>query len=133
MSGSPLHIPLVASDLDGDTLEFTITSSNPGTVDTFVPEGNRSARITVDGFGEMVFELFEGRASRATSRIISLANEGFYEDIIFHRVVEDFVIQAGDPTATGSGGSTRPDFDDQFHPDLPTQSRWHFIDGQVVG
>jgi cyclophilin family peptidyl-prolyl cis-trans isomerase len=50
--------------------------------------------------------------------MIELAEDGFYEDIIFHRVLNDFVIQGGDPAGTGSGGSTLGDFDDQFDPDL---------------
>ena len=117
LAGSPLHIPLVASDQNGDDLSFSITSSDP-LVSTFVPEGNRSARVTVDGFGEMVFELFEQRAPRATRQIISLASEGFYDGLTFHRIIDGFVIQGGDPLGNGTGGSDRSDFDDQFHPDL---------------
>ncbi len=124
LSGSPLNIPLVASDDDGDELTFTITSSNEDVVG-FVPQGNRSARISVASpsdsdfvGGDMVFELFEQRAPRATSRIIELANDSFYDGIIFHRVPPNFVIQTGDPTGTGTGGSDLGDFDDQFHAQL---------------
>ncbi len=117
LSGSPLHIPLNASDAEGGPLTFSATSDNTS-VTTFIPEGNRSWRVSVTNFGDLVFELFEGRAPRATERIIELAESGFYEDIIFHRVINDFVIQGGDPTGTGTGGSTLGDFDDQFHLDL---------------
>jgi cyclophilin family peptidyl-prolyl cis-trans isomerase len=115
--GSPLHVPLDGYDPNGGPLTYTVTTSNSGVTAT-VLTGNRSARINVAGFGDMVFELFEDRASRATERMIQLAEDDFYEDIIFHRVVNNFVIQGGDPTGTGSGGSTLGDFDDQFHPDL---------------
>ncbi|HAA52759.1 MAG TPA: peptidylprolyl isomerase, partial [Planctomycetaceae bacterium] len=54
----------------------------------------------------MTFELFESRAPRPTARIIELAESGFYDDLIFHRVIDNFMIQGGDPTSTGSGGST---------------------------
>jgi cyclophilin family peptidyl-prolyl cis-trans isomerase len=118
LSGSPLHIALDAEDLNGDDLTFTVTSSNPSLVSPQVLTGNRSLRMDVTNFGEMVFELFEDRAPRATQQIIALANDGFYDGIIFHRVIGDFVIQAGDPTGSGSGGSSRPDFDDQFHFEL---------------
>ncbi len=118
LGGSPLHIALDGEDADNDNLTFTVTSSNPSLVAPTVLTGNRSLRLNVTNFGEMVFELFEDRAPRATQQIIALAQSGFYEDIIFHRVVDDFVLQAGDPTGTGSGGSTRPDFRDQFHFDL---------------
>ena len=66
----------------------------------------------------MVFQLFEDKAPRPTGRVIELAQDGFYDGIIFHRVIKDFVIQGGDPTGTGTGGSTLGDFDDQFHVDL---------------
>jgi cyclophilin family peptidyl-prolyl cis-trans isomerase len=124
LSGSPLHIPLLGSDAEGDPLTFAATSDN-AMVSTLIPTGNRSARITVSSptnpafvGGDMVFELFEHRADRATDRIIALAEDDFYDGIIFHRVVDGFVIQGGDPTGTGMGGSTLGDFDDQFHPDL---------------
>lgn len=118
LSGSPLHIPLIGSDLDGQALSFTATSNNP-LLTPFVPEGNRSMRITSNGFGEMVFELFEDRAPRVTEQIIELASSGDYNGVPFHRVINDFVIQGGDITnGNGTGGSRLGDFDDQFHVDL---------------
>ena len=64
----------------------------------------------------MVFQLYEQRAPRATSRIIELAQSGFYDGVIFHRVIDGFVIQAGDPTGTGTSGSTLGPFDDGTPP-----------------
>ena len=119
LAGSPLWIPLNGSDADGDALSFTAEIANQGLLTTEIPVGNRSVRMQVDGFGDMVFELFENRAPRATGRMITLAEQGdFYPGIIFHRVIDNFVIQGGDPTGTGTGGSDLGDFDDQFHVDL---------------
>ncbi len=115
--GSPLHISLDGYDPKGSDLSFTVASDNPD-VSAVVLSANRSIRLDVDGFGDLVFELFEQRAPRATSRIIELSEDNFYDGIIFHRVVNNFVIQTGDPNGTGSGGSQLGDFDDQFHVDL---------------
>ncbi|MEO2046342.1 MAG: peptidylprolyl isomerase [Pirellulales bacterium] len=115
--GSPLHVPLDGYDPNGGPLTYAVTSDNPDVTATIL-SGNRSARINVAGYGDLVFELFEQRATRATDRMIELADDDFYRDIIFHRVINGFVIQGGDPTGTGTGGSTLGDFDDQFHPDL---------------
>jgi cyclophilin family peptidyl-prolyl cis-trans isomerase len=117
LAGSPLHIPLNGFDHDGRPLTFTAVSSNPD-VATFIPEDNRSLRIAVADYGEMVFQLFEQRAPRVTAQIIDLAQSGFYDGVLFHRVIPGFVIQGGDPTGTGTGGSHLGQFDDQFHVDL---------------
>jgi len=122
LSGSPLHIPLDAFDADGDALTFTATSTNAN-VTTYIPAGNRSMKISVASAdsaiqGDMILELFEDRVPRVTGRIIELAESGFYDGIIFHRVIDGFMVQTGDPLGTGSGGSDYPDFDDQFHVDL---------------
>lgn len=119
--GSPLHVPLDGYDANGGPLTYEISVQNvtgdPG-ITAEVLSGNRSARVDVEGYGDMVFELFEQRAPLATGRMIELAGEDFYEDILFHRVIDDFVIQGGDPLGTGTGGSTKGDFDDQFDEDL---------------
>lgn len=118
LAGSPLFVPLSGRDPDGGPVTYTATSSNTGVVGTSLqPRGNRSLRM-VTSKGTMQFSLFENLAPRVTSRIIQLANSNFYNGVIFHRVINNFVIQGGDPTGTGSGGSNLGDFDDQFHPDL---------------
>ncbi|KAA1259161.1 putative peptidyl-prolyl cis-trans isomerase [Rubripirellula obstinata] len=117
-TGSPLHVPIDAYDPGDGPLTTTVTVADPSLLTATVLTGNRSLRLDLAGYGDMVFELFEQRAPRAAGRVADLADEGFYDGIIFHRVVDDFVIQAGDPTGTGTGGSTRGDFDDDFHPDL---------------
>jgi large repetitive protein len=123
-AGSPIFLPIDAYDPNGGPLTITAVSTNPSVVSTAVPQGNPSLRITVRNYGDMVFELFEDKVPRPTGRIIELVESGFYDadtqenPIIFHRVIEDFVLQAGDPTRTGAGGSTLGNFDDQFHVDL---------------
>ncbi|MGL4799853.1 MAG: peptidylprolyl isomerase [Cellulosilyticaceae bacterium] len=62
------------------------------------------ATITVKGYGDLVAELYPGIAPNTVANFIALANEGFYDGLTIHRVVEDFVIQGGDPMGTGMGG-----------------------------
>ena len=54
--------------------------------------------------GDIVIELFPSDAPETVNNFVFLANEGFYDDVIFHRVIENFMIQGGDPTGTGGGG-----------------------------
>lgn len=116
--GSPLHIPIDAYDPNGDPLTITVTSDDASLITAEVLTGNRSLTLSTAGFGDMTFELFEGRAPVPSGRVIQLAQDGFYDGVTFHRVINNFVIQGGDPTGTGGGGSTLGDFDDQFHVDL---------------
>jgi cyclophilin family peptidyl-prolyl cis-trans isomerase len=54
--------------------------------------------------GTMTAQLFAAEAPRTVNNFVFLANEGFYGDVIFHRVISGFMVQGGDPTGTGSGG-----------------------------
>ncbi|MEL6109651.1 MAG: peptidylprolyl isomerase [Planctomycetota bacterium] len=116
--GSPLHVPVDAYDPNGGPLTVSVSIENPALLTARVLDGNRSLSINVGGYGEMLFELFEQRAPVATGRLVELAEDGFYEDVIFHRIIDGFVIQGGDPTGTGTSGSSLPDFDDDFHSEL---------------
>ncbi|MFI3236482.1 MAG: peptidylprolyl isomerase [Lachnospiraceae bacterium] len=61
--------------------------------------------IVIDGEKEITFELYGEEAPESVENFVKLANEGFYEGLIFHRVIENFMIQGGDPLGTGAGGS----------------------------
>ena len=121
--------PLDGFEPSGQALSFTATS-NSELVSTFITKRNRSMRITAAGFGDIVFELFENRAPRVTRRIIRLAESGFYNGVIFHRVIDDFVIQGGDPTGTGAGGSTLGPFDDSVLRRFAAQPNRTPLDGE---
>ena len=54
--------------------------------------------------GTLTAQLFASEAPRTVNNFVFLANEGFYTDVIFHRVISGFMIQGGDPTGTGTGG-----------------------------
>jgi peptidyl-prolyl cis-trans isomerase B (cyclophilin B) len=64
--------------------------------------------------GPIVIELFPDDAPKTVANFEKLAGDGFYNGVIFHRVIPDFMIQGGDPTGTGSGGPGYQ-FDDEFN------------------
>ena len=64
---------------------------------------NRQIRFKTN-MGEFAAEMFEDKAPKTTENFISLVEKKFYDGIIFHRVIDGFMIQGGDPTGTGMGG-----------------------------
>jgi cyclophilin family peptidyl-prolyl cis-trans isomerase len=64
--------------------------------------------------GPIEIELFDGDAPKTVENFRKLAGDGFYDGVIFHRVIPDFMIQGGDPTGTGSGGPGYS-FEDEFN------------------
>jgi len=77
---------------------------------------NRIARIETN-LGTFRIELFEDKAPVTTANFVELAEKNFYDGVIFHRVIDGFMIQGGDPTGTGRGGPGHT-IKDEFHPDL---------------
>ncbi|QDT44245.1 putative peptidyl-prolyl cis-trans isomerase [Gimesia alba] len=118
LSGTGLHVALDGYDPDNGGLIFhDAVSSNPD-IEARILRGNRSLRISVAGYGDMVFELFEGRASKATDYIIYHAEQlNFFDGLDFYNILNGSLV-GGDPFNTGLGGSGFGFFDDQFHPEL---------------
>ncbi len=56
--------------------------------------------------GDMTFKLFPSIAPKTVENFVTHAKNGYYDGITFHRVINDFMIQGGDPTATGMGGES---------------------------
>jgi peptidyl-prolyl cis-trans isomerase B (cyclophilin B) len=64
--------------------------------------------------GAIELALFDDDAPKTVQNFVKLAGDGFYDGVIFHRVIPDFMIQGGDPTGTGSGGPGYQ-FEDEFN------------------
>ena len=77
---------------------------------------NRTARFETN-HGTFSVELYEDKAPATTKNFIDLAGKGFYDGLIFHRVIKGFMIQGGDPKGTGSGGPGYT-IKDEFHKEL---------------
>lgn len=70
--------------------------------------------------GDISLQLFPDQAPKTVKNFVELAKQGYYNDVTFHRVIPDFMVQTGDPTATGAGGESiygHP-FADEFSPEL---------------
>lgn len=89
--------------------------SNPPTMQ-IDPLKTYNATIKTDK-GDIKVALSADKAPKTVNNFVFLANEGFYNDVIFHRVISNFMTQGGDPTGTGRGGPGYR-FEDEFHPDL---------------
>ena len=64
--------------------------------------------------GDVVIRLRPDLAPGHVERITELANEGFYDGVVFHRVIDGFMAQGGDPTGTGMSGSSKPNLKQEF-------------------
>src|SRR6267142_2105455 len=73
-----------------------------------------SAATLHTNHGAIEVELFDGDAPKTVENFRKLAGDGFYEGVVFHRVIPDFMIQGGDPTGTGMGGPGYA-FEDEFN------------------
>ena len=70
--------------------------------------------------GEMKIQLFPDQAPKTVANFVALAKSGYYDGVIFHRIIKDFMIQGGDPTGTGMGGESiyGESFEDEFSKEL---------------
>lgn len=111
-----ISVMLAAVFLTGGCLAF---GNETGKGETKM--GNRIA-VFETNMGTFEVELFEDKAPITTENFIGLVEKGFYDGLIFHRVIDGFMIQGGDPEGTGRGGPgyTIPD---EFHKDLKHSSK----------
>jgi peptidylprolyl isomerase len=70
--------------------------------------------LSLDSGGDVVIKLRDDLAPGHVARISELAGEGFYDGVVFHRVIDGFMAQGGDPTGTGMGGSEKADLPQEF-------------------
>ena len=80
-------------------------------------EGSDYAAVIQTSAGPIMVELYADRVPQTVNNFVFLALNRYYDGIVFHRVLEDFMAQTGDPTGTGTGGPGY-EFGDEFHPEL---------------
>lgn len=83
-------------------------------------ENLKTSAILHTNYGDIELALFEEQAPKTVKNFIELAKKGYYDGVIFHRVIKDFMIQGGDPTGTGMGGESiyGDSFEDEFSREL---------------
>ncbi len=84
------------------------------------PKSNNTVAVIKTTMGDIKVKFFPEHAPKAVENFTTHAKNGYYDGIIFHRVIRDFMIQGGDPNGTGTGGKSiwgRP-FEDEFTPEL---------------
>nr|WP_294504545.1 peptidylprolyl isomerase [uncultured Rhodopila sp.] len=94
-------------------------AASPGFAQTSDPENTIYLDIT---YGRVVIQLLPDVAPKHVAQIKTLARQGFYDGTPFHRVIDGFMVQGGDPTGTGIGHSSLPDIPPEF-------SQRHFVRG----
>ncbi len=98
---------LVSCNKEGDSERHKVDA--PDTQATFdvTSKENVKVRITLTDDRVMEFVLYPDKAPITVQNFVDLATSGFYDGLIFHRIVEDFVVQGGDPAGDGTGGSEK--------------------------
>lgn len=76
-------------------------------IDGVYLEGKHNVEISVKDYGKILVELDADVAPITVTNFVNLANEGFYDGLTFHRIIDGFMIQGGDPKANGTGGSEK--------------------------
>ena len=82
-----------------DLTIYQWTSPPPMTIDPSIPY----SVVIVTSLGEMTAELYPQDAPNTVNNFVFLAREGFYDGVVFHRIIKEFMVQTGDPTGTGTG------------------------------
>lgn len=87
---------------------------------TLPPEKGEQIVTMETSMGTIKIKLFPTKAPKTVENFVGLVDKGYYDGIVFHRVIPDFMIQGGDPTGTGTAGESLwgGKFEDEFHPDL---------------
>lgn len=83
-------------------------------------KGDTVAEIVIRDYGSIHVRFFKDAAPKAVENFVTHAKEGYYDGLIFHRIIKDFMIQGGDPTGTGMGGESiwGESFEDEFTTEL---------------
>ena len=113
--GLPAAAP--AQEAEAETVEQAPASAAQNSINYDVTADPDNVWLLDLSNGERVaIRLMPGWAPNHVERVKTLTRTGFYDGVIFHRVIDGFMAQGGDPTGTGQGGSAMPDLEEEFNP-----------------
>lgn len=103
-------------------------NASTGVLQSQKPEKGQEIAVITTSKGELYMMFYPEEAPKAVENFKTLAKQGYYDGLTFHRVIQDFMIQTGDPTGTGAGGESvwGEPFEDEISPKL------HFFNGAVA-
>ena len=109
--------PPASAPAAGEATAATAAPVAPAmTPDQYINNPEYMLNIDLSTGGRVVVQLYPNVAPNHVARLKQLARAGFYDGVKFHRVIDGFMAQTGDPTATGQGGSQLPDLAAEFNP-----------------
>ena len=88
-----------------NTNPTTVTESAPSAANEIEAKATHNVTIEIENYGTITAELYGEVAPITVENFVKLANEGFYDGLTFHRIIDGFMIQGGDPRGNGTGGS----------------------------
>ena len=107
-----------------------VSVTSTSTLQTNQDSNNKHMVTITTNKGTIVFETYDADAPNTVKNFVTLANKGYYNGLIFHRVIEGFMIQGGDPTGTGRGGPGYT-FADELDPTTPSY-KTGYVPGTVA-
>ncbi|HMO77198.1 MAG TPA: peptidylprolyl isomerase [Sphingopyxis sp.] len=110
-----LAAPLAAQEAEPAPLPAPAETPAAMTTDQYIGNPEYMLNLDLSTGGRVVVQLFPNAAPNHVERVKQLARAGFYDGVKFHRVIDGFMAQTGDPTATGQGGSQLPDLKAEFN------------------
>lgn len=102
----------------GGIAVFALSSDDNNQTNNPIPQKQHMITLKTN-LGEIQFETYDTDAPKTVQNFITLAEKGFYDNIIFHRVIKGFMIQGGDPLGNGTGGPGYT-FADELDPNTPS-------------
>lgn len=113
---APVETPTAPATTEAAPATVTPPAIPAMTPDQYINVPEYMLNIDLSTGGRIVIQLYPNVAPNHVERIKQLARAGFYDGVKFHRVIDGFMAQTGDPTATGQGGSQLPDIKAEFNP-----------------